>query len=155
MVSLVHRRSPVFRLPKPFLSKFITRSSRAGSALCSASWCTRHLLSAFGAAVENARMRAGELPLYSELATRLYSRAGQRGRVVVATTSTPSRQKCATWPMHKVTTGLIISQRVDERPPSVWICLDTDLVARLSFAPMGCRISRQLDVWRKGRARRR
>jgi hypothetical protein len=33
-----------------------------------------HLLSDFGAAAKNARMREGELTLYSNLATRLYSR---------------------------------------------------------------------------------
>jgi hypothetical protein len=34
---------------------------------------------------------------------------------VVAMSSTPSQQKCATWPMHKDTTELIIKQRASMR----------------------------------------
>jgi hypothetical protein len=74
-----------------------------------------HLLSDFGAAVKTQGCGRESCPCTRSSPPGSIHATGQRGRVMVAITSTPSRQKCATWPMHKVTTGLIISQRVDKR----------------------------------------
>jgi len=61
-------------------------------------------------------MREGEPPCTRTSPPGSIHAIGQRGRVALATSSTPSQQECAVWPMHKDTRELIITQRVDETP---------------------------------------